>query len=44
MVKEEVIMATKWGIMVEVEKLQVLVNDIAIGSILRCLHSFLASM
>jgi hypothetical protein len=33
MVKEEVIMATKWGIMVEVENLQVLVDDIAIGSI-----------
>jgi hypothetical protein len=26
------------------KNLQVLVNDIAIGSIQRCLHSFLASM
>jgi hypothetical protein len=44
MVEEEVIMVAKWGIVVEAKILQLLFNDIAIGSIQRCLHSFPSSM
>jgi hypothetical protein len=44
MVKNEVIVVSKWGIMVEAKKLQVLVNDITIGRIQRCLHSFPTNM
>jgi hypothetical protein len=44
MVKEEIIVATKWSIVVEAKNLQVFINDIVIGNIQKCLHSFLVSM